>query len=149
MDAKKLLTELARLEVQIRGKLAEVQRWKELARQVTADPATVRVRSSPSGDGLARAVAGCVDAQTELEDQLRQLRGRQAWILARMELLQNPTHYEVLHMRFLRGWSIQQVAEHFDHSNNWASQTQARALAQLQGILDREAGQGLGGVTKC
>ena len=119
------------------NKLIEQRQWKDIALGVTAAMGGERVQSSGSQSKMADAIAKCVDMESEIDRLIDQLIDTKKEVISTIEKIENPTEYNVLHMRYVQLLSLQDIAESYGREYGWVTTTHGRALAHLQEILDR------------
>lgn len=135
MYAKEFLLQIKKLDKLIENKLAEVQRWKEIANNTTVNMSGERVQSSGSHDTVANAVCTYIDLEREINQCIDDLVNRRKEVLSVIEQL-NATEYDILHKIYVQDFTLQEVASLYDRRYEWATTTQGRALKHVQNILD-------------
>lgn len=137
MDVKEYLKQPMLLELRIRNKLIERQQLRALAMKITASIDAVRVRSSGGGSRMTDAVEKLVALEVEIDDLVRQLVDARRQVVDSLEALDNPTEYNVLHMRYVQGKSLQEIADEYGKEYGWVTTTHGRAVRHLQERLRR------------
>lgn len=136
--AIELLESVAKLDTLIRNKLIERQQMKELALGITANMDGERVQSSGSKSKMANAVERCVDMEAEIDSLIDKLIDAKKEVIQVIEQLDNPTEYNLLHMKYIQHKSLQEIADRYHREYGWATTTHGRALAKVQSIIDRK-----------
>ena len=136
MKADAYLKQIQKLDKLIENKMAEVQKWKEIANNTTVNMSGERVQSSGSHDTVANAVCTYLDLEAELEKDIADLVTKRQEIIGVIEQL-NPTYYDILHKIYVQGYTLQEVASLYDRRYEWATTTKGRALKQVQIILNK------------
>lgn len=137
MDVKEYLKQPMLLELRIRNKLIEREQLRALAMKITASMDAVRVRSSGGASRMTDAVEKLVALEVEIDDLVQQLVEARRQVVDSLEALDNPTEYDVLHMRYVQGKSLQEIADHYRREYGWVTTTHGRAVRHLQERLGR------------
>lgn len=137
MDAKEFLKQPGRIDLQIKNKLIEQQQWRDIALGITANMDGERVRSSTGAKSkMADAIDRCVDMEAEIDRLIDQLVDIKRDVIRTIEKLDSATEYNVLHMRYIQGISLQDVADQYGYDYSWATTCHGRALKSVQALLD-------------
>lgn len=135
--AQRYLEQVWKLDAGIECKLIEIRQWRELAGRITAVMGTERVSSCPEQDKLAKAVSACVDNESEIFKAVENLSRKKRAVSETIEAVRNPTEYRVLHMRYIQGMSLREIADEFGRDYTWATTCHGRALESVRKILNR------------
>ena len=135
MNAKDFLLQVKKLDKLIENKLAEVQRWKEIANNTTVNMSGERVQSSGNHDTVENAICTYLDLEKEINQRIDELIDKKKEILDVIEQL-NATEYDILHKIYVQDFTLQEVASLYDRRYEWATTMQGRALKHVQNILD-------------
>lgn len=141
MTAKEYLQQAEKLDLLIQNKLAEKRQWLEVALGITAHLGGERVQTSGSKSKMAEAVEKCIDVEREISALIDRLIDTKSEIVTVIELVENPTEYDVLHKRYIQKMSLLQIAERYGKEYSWATTTHGRALKSVQDILDKKLSQ--------
>ena len=136
MKAQDFLKQVKKLDKLIENKLAEVQRWKEIANNTAVNMSGERVQSSGNYDTVANAICTYLDLEAEINANIVDLIATRQDIINVIEQL-NPTCYDLLHKIYVQFYTLQEVASMYDMSYNWATTTHGRALKEVQIILNK------------
>lgn len=136
MDAKKYLYQVIKLDTQIQNKLIEKAQWMDVALSITAGVGGDRVQSSGVKSKMAEAVDKCVDMEAEINALVDLLIEKKREVISVIERVENPTEYNVLHMRYIQKMDLQEIADRYDREYTWATTCHGRALKSVQNILD-------------
>lgn len=136
MKAQDFLKQIKKLDKLIENKLAEVQRWKEIANNTSVNMSGERVQSSGSHDNIANAICTYMDLEREIKQSVDELIETRKDIINVIEQLQ-ATEYDILHKIYVQGFTLQEVASLYDRRYEWATTTQGRALKHVQNILNK------------
>lgn len=132
MKAKEYLERIKKLDALLEDKLAEHDRWVEIAKSMGAFSTGEKVQSTKKPDKMADAVAHYVDLEKESIDELLKER---ATIINTIELLPL-IEYKVLYMLFVQRKDFYDIAKEYGKSYSWATTMKGNAMKRLQGILD-------------
>lgn len=135
-DAQKYLERVEMIDSIVKNKLIEQLQWRELAESITANMGGERVQSSGSMSRMADAVNKCIDMEGQIACEVDKLAEEKQEITATIEQLDNPTWYNLLHMRYIQFRSLQEIADHYGKEYDWATTTHGRAIQSLQRIID-------------
>jgi ribosome-associated translation inhibitor RaiA len=137
MDAKRYLQQVIKLDAQIQNKLIEKAQWMDVALSITAGVGGDRVQSSGVKSKMAEAVDKCVDMEAEINSLVDRLIEAKREVISTIERVENPTEYNVLHMRYIQKMDLLEIADRYDREYSWATTTHGRALKSVQNILDK------------
>jgi DNA-directed RNA polymerase specialized sigma24 family protein len=135
MEAKDFLNQVKKLDLQIKNKLIEKQQWKDIALGITSNMDGERVQSSGRKTKMADAIDRCVDMEAEIDRLVDKLVDTKKEVIATIEQLDSPTQYDVLHMIYIQGKTLQEVADSYGMSYDWATTTHGRALRNVRNIM--------------
>ena len=138
MDAKSFLQQVEMLDARIKNKLIEQKQWEDIALGITANIGNERVQSSGSQQKMADAVIKCVDMETEIDKLLDELIDTKKKVIETIESLYSPTEYKILHLRYIQGISLTEIADTLNREYTWVTTTHGRALKNVQKILDKQ-----------
>lgn len=136
-EAQKYLEQVEKIDTIIRNKLIEKQQWKDIALGITASGEGRFVQSSGSQSKMADALNKCIDVEREIDEYVDKLIDIKREVTATIELLDSPTEYNILHLRYLQFRTLWQIAEDYDKDYGWVTTTHGRALKHVQQSLDR------------
>lgn len=136
-EAQRYLERVEWIDSIVHNNLIEQKQWQELARSITANMGGERVQSSGSKSKMANAVEHCVDAEAYILAAVDQLIREKREIVSTIEQVGSPICYNVLHMRYIQYKSLQEIADKYRKSYDWAKTTHGRAVAAVQRILDK------------
>ena len=136
--ARKFLERDEMLAVQIECLLAEKEQWHDMAGKITASMDGEKVQSSGPKSKIEEAAVACVDTEDEILQTVKKLRAERKRITEVLGRLDNPTWYKLLHMKYIQRFTLEQIADKYNASYDWAKTTHGRALGAVQAILDRK-----------
>lgn len=136
MEAKEFLKQPGRIDIQIRNKLIEQQQWRDIALGITANMEGERVHSSGAKSKMADAVGRCVDMEAEINELVNKLVDIKKEVIQIIEQLDSATEYNVLHMRYIQGLTLQEIADQYAKDYGWVTTCHGRALKNVQALLD-------------
>ena len=138
MDVKAYLKQPQVLETRIRNRLIEREQLRALAMKITASMDAVRVRSSGGASRMTDAVEKLVALEAEIDELVQQLVEARRQVVDSLEALDNPTEYDVLHMRYVQGKSLQEIADKYGKEYGWANTTIWRGMRHLREQLENK-----------
>lgn len=139
MNAKEFLRQIKKLDVLIGNKLIEIQRWKDIANNTTANITGERVQSSGNPHKISDAIGRYIDLEREINQDIDKLVDTKKDVIAVIEQL-NATEYDVMHKIYVQYLTLDDVAESYDKSYSWATTIHGLALKNVQNILNRRGG---------
>lgn len=131
MEVKEFLNQVKKLDLQIKNKLIEKQQWYEMAIGITSNMEGERVQSSGSQSKMQDAIIKCVDMEAEIDRLVDKLIDIKREVIQTIEQLESPTQYNVLHLIYIQGKTLQEVADEYAMSYDWAATTHGRALKNV------------------
>ena len=138
MDAKEYLLQVKKLDVLIKNKLIEKQQWKDIALGITANMDGERVQSSGTKSKMADALVKSIDVETEIDNLIDKLIDTKKEVIETIERLSSPLQYDVLHLHYIQFMPLQDIADKYGMSYDWAKQAHKRALKNVQRIRDEK-----------
>lgn len=135
-DAKSYLRQVEKIDARIKNKLIERQQWKDIALGITASVGGERVQASGSQQKMADAIVKCVDMEAEINSLVDNLIEAKREVISTIEKLDSPTEYNVMHLRYIQYYSLQDIADRYHKEYGWATTVHGRALKNVQTILD-------------
>lgn len=140
MNAKDFLQQVKKLDKMIENKLAEVQRWKDIANSATSNMSGEKVESSHNPHKIVDAICTYMDLETEIKKDIDALVRIKNDVISVIEQL-NATEYDLLHKVYIQHYRLDEAAYMLKNSYSWATTVHGRALKHVQKILDeREKG---------
>lgn len=135
MKAQEYIRQYKKQQSIIANCWAEVERWKDIALSITANPGGERVQSSGSKQKMADAVVSYSDIETEIKLRIARANEIQCELLYTIAQLKE-SEYDVLHKLYIQDMTFKEVAASKDKSVSWVTSKHGNALANLQMILD-------------
>ena len=137
MDAKAYLSQVEKLDTQIKNKLIEKQQWKDIALGITSKMEGDRVQSSGRKSKMADALDRSLDIENEIDRLIDRLIDIKQDVIQIIESLDSPFQYDVLHLHYIQYLSYQDIADKYGKSYDCIKQVHKRAIRNVQAILDR------------
>jgi DNA-directed RNA polymerase specialized sigma24 family protein len=138
METRDWLNRVKKIDLQIKNKLVEKQQWKDIALGITANMDGERVQSSGSQQKMADAITKCIDMENEINALVDKLIDTKREVIAVIEQVKSPAQYDVLHMVYIQGLKLQEVADRYGMSYDWAATTHGRALQNVEEIRTKK-----------
>ena len=151
MESREYLKNIALIDAQIDGTLADIQRWYDRATSITQQPKTIiklvdgklkKTVVPPSfGAGVSDKVGDSVSeyVDIEMEADLKNLLTQRQQMIDLMRQLKNKDQFTVLWESYVMNRSNQEIADLMDRSQTWVSTVKQRALDGLDEILAKQA----------
>lgn len=141
MDAKTFLSQVKKLDLQIKNKLIEKQQWKDIALGITANMDGERVQSSGAKDKMASAIEKCVDMEAEIDSLVDKLIDTKKEVVQTIERLDSPTEYDLLHKKYIQFMTFEEIAECYGREYTTITTAHGRALKNVQALLERRTNE--------
>jgi DNA-directed RNA polymerase specialized sigma24 family protein len=138
LESKEFLSQVKRLDLLIKNKLIEKQQWHDIALGITANMDGERVQSSGTKSKMADAIVKVVDIEAEINSLIDKLIDTKKEVIQTIEQLSSPVQYDVLHLHYIQYKTLQEIADKYGLSYDWAKQTHKRALKNVQRIRERK-----------
>lgn len=136
MTAKEFLRQIKKLDKLIENKMAEVQRWKEIANNTTVNMSGEKVQSSGNHDTIENAICTYIDLDREIVRCIDELIDKKKDVISVIEQL-SATEYDVLHKVYVQYYTFDEVAIACRRSHSWATTVHGRALKHVQIIINK------------
>ena len=136
MNAKEFLRQIKKLDRLIENKLIEIQRWKDIANNTTANLSGERVQSSGNPQKIADAIGRYIDLEREINQDIDNLVDAKKDVIGVIEQL-NATEYDVMHKIYVQHLTLEDVADSYDRTYSWVTTIHGRALKHVQNILNK------------
>ena len=136
MNAKDFLRQIKKLDRLIENKLIEIQRWKDIANNTTANLSGERVQSSGNPQKIADAIGRYIDLEREINQDIDRLVETKKDVICVIEQL-NATEYDIIHKIYVQYLTLEDVADAYDRTYSWATTIHGRALKHVQNILNK------------
>lgn len=138
MSVIDFLKQPLKIDIQIRNKLIERQQYKDIALGITASTEGGRVSSSGSKSKMADAVNRLVDTEKEIDALIDKLIATRQDVIHTIEQVDNPTWYNILHMRYVQYKEITEIGDHYRKPYDWAKTNLHRARDEVQRIREKK-----------
>lgn len=135
MTAKTYLNQIRMLDIKINDGMEELAQLKAMATKVTAALGDEVVASSKNHDKMADVIAKIIKLQIDLNrdvDKYVDIKREAVDLLSGVE---NPTHYKILHSRYVLYKTWEQIACEIGFSYQWVCQLHGVALLEFEKIL--------------
>ena len=136
MNAKEFLRQIKKLDRLIENKLIEIQQWKDIANNTTANLTGERVQSSGNPHKIADAIGRYIDLEREINQDIDKLVDAKKDVISVIEQL-NATEYDIIHKIYVQYLTLEDVADAYDRTYSWATTIHGRALKHIQNILNK------------
>lgn len=137
MTAKTYLQQIRIAEIKIEDGLEELARLKALATKVTSAMDGEMVSGSKNPDKLTDVVAKIIKLQEKINrdvDKYVDIKQDAVGMLAEID---NPTHYKILHSRYVLYKTWEQIACEMGYTYQWICQLHGVALLEFEKILKK------------
>lgn len=138
MDAKTFLSQVKKLDLQIKNKLIEKQQWRDIALGITANMDGERVQSSGAKSKMADAIEKCVDMEAEIDGLVDKLIDVKKEVIQTIESLDSPYEYDLLHKKYIQFMTFEEIADCYNRDYTTITTAHGRALKNVQALLERK-----------
>ena len=135
MRAKEFLCQVYKLDCIINNKMAEKRQWYEMVTGTASQMGGDRVQSSSNPQRMSDAIARYMDIEREINDKIDELIALKRDVNGVIELL-SANEYDVLHMRYIQGYTFQEIANIKERSYSCITTIHGAALRKVQQIID-------------
>lgn len=136
MNAKAFLRNVEKLDKLIANKMVEIQQWKDVAENTTANMTGDRVQSSHNPHKIADAIGRYVDLEMELRADIENLIAAKKDVIGVIEQLE-ATEYDILHKIYIQHLSLWDAADACKRTYSWVTTIHGQAVKHVQQILDK------------
>lgn len=137
MNAKAFLSEIQKIEKQIKNKQAERMQWRDIALNITGRYDGERVTTSGDPHRLANAVINSVDIEREIEGHIVTLYRKRQEIIGVLEQLPLQD-YDLLYKIYVNGETLNDMAGERGCSYSNITTLHGMALKKVQRIIDKK-----------
>lgn len=137
-DAKRLVKDIRKIDLQIKHKLEEREMWRSLACKVTSSNTTGTSGAGEAHGKMSNAIDNCIDIEREIDELVDELVKKKREVIKYIDLVWNPLYYEFLVQRYINGLKLREIAELNEREYTWASTTHQRAIMALQKAIEDE-----------
>jgi DNA-directed RNA polymerase specialized sigma subunit len=131
VTAEEYLEQIRKIDTIIINKLNDYHRWVEIAEGMGGVSVGDRVQTSKNLHQIPDAIGRYIDIEREIEELKRK---RQA-IIGTIERLPS-IEYRLLYQIYVNEKMLKELPSMFGMSYDWVKKTKARALRNVQAILD-------------
>ena len=117
MWAKKYLQEIQRLEELLNQRLEELSSLKTMY-GLRGCNLSEKVQTSTKGDTLESSVIKCVELQDKVNTMIDEFVDKKNKVIAEMQSLDDKSYADILYKRYIRYFSIKQIANDLRISEN-------------------------------
>lgn len=102
---------------------------------VSIDYTREKVQATPNDDRMAEAIDKLMALQTEINDTMREAIEQMEKILRLISAIKEPVLRELLWRRWIRGQTMETIAEEMRRDVRWIYRLHARALRQIDHVM--------------
>lgn len=131
MTTLEFLSQAYRLDLRIDSKLAQIASLNELATKCTSTFSDTPHTPNNRVSVMADAISKIVDLQKEIDEDLNQLINVKQQIVRCIKAVENKECQTLLELRFLCGWTWEEIAFKMGYSIQHTFRMRERALKQV------------------
>lgn len=138
MTAKGYLERVQHIDMLIKNKTAEKERYRELTMEITTSVtphmSSDKVQSSGSKQKMADAVESCIDYERKIDRRIAELTAERDAIIETIEQLPMDK-YDLLHLVYVQYKTLKEAAAIRHESYSWVTTNHGIALKMIDAIL--------------
>lgn len=138
MDTKQYLSQIRRLDRQIKNKLSELYNLKMMASSISVSNEGERVQTSGNKDQLGAVVAKIVDMEKEVDKMVDLFVYTRNKIIGQIDSMDNLDSYDILSMRYVAGKTFHEISEKTGWSIRKVFSLHGKALLEFEKKYGRE-----------
>lgn len=141
MDAKQYLSQIRKYDFLLQNRKEEIVLLKQRSGVFGNElVGREKVQVSKCIDQMEKCIIDYTEQEEMLREEIFHYWHKRSEIIHTIERLKT-VEYDLLYKVYVRGWNLQQVADEYGKSYSWTTSMHARALKNVQMILD-ERGDG-------
>jgi hypothetical protein len=125
------------LDIKIKDGMDELAQLRAMATKVTAALGDEVVASSKSPDKMTDVIAKIINLQMYINDTVDKYVDIKREAVDLLSEIENPTHYKILHSRYVLYKTWEQIACDIGFSYQWVCQLHGVALQEFEKILKK------------
>ena len=133
MDVKSWMQQLPMIEVRIRAREAQIQKYRDMATRATSSMEATHV--SGTGSRVETAVVRICDLEQDVKSDLEELRRYRRDVMAVIQRVSDVRHRDILEMHYITGWSLQRIADEMHYQVRWVQILHGQALNEARAVL--------------
>ena len=138
MTAKEYLKKIRELDIKINDGTEEMEQLKALATKVTSAMDGEVVSSSKNPDKMTDVVAKIIKLQEKLNRDVDKYVDIKREAVEMLSEIENPTHYKILHSRYVLFKKWEQIACEIGFTYQWVNELHDVALLEFEKIMQKK-----------
>jgi seryl-tRNA synthetase len=135
MTAKTYLKQIRALDIKINDGMEELEQLKALSTRVTSAMDGEMVSGTKNPDKMTDVVAKIIKLQEDLNRDVDKYVDIKREANELLSMVENPTHYKILHSRYVLYKTWEQIACEIGFTYQWVCQLHGVALLEFEKIL--------------
>lgn len=135
MTAKTYLKQIRTLDIKIFEGMEELEQLRALATKVTATLNGETVSGTKNPDKMTDVIAKIIKLQEDLNRDVDKYVDIKREANELLSMVENPTHYKILHSRYVLYKTWEQIACEIGFTYQWVCQLHGVALLEFEKIL--------------
>lgn len=140
MTAKKYLSKLQLIRVEIEQLREEKEMYLEMATSITARLSPVKVQTSGSVDRIGENTSNAADLDRKIDDKIIKLMEKQLEIINMIRELHNADYIKVLYKVYVQFKSLKVTAAEMNRSYTYTLEVHKKALAEFETVYADKLG---------
>ena len=142
MTAQEYLEQIEKYDRIIESRKLEIMDLRSRASLPASFSSETKVQTSRRADGMENLIINYIEKEEELQEVILECWEKRQDIIRTIEQLK-AKEYGLLYCVFVERVNLQEAAARFDRTYSWATTIKAKALKNLQKILDERKRNGL------
>ena len=142
MTAQEYMEQIEKYDRIIESRKLEIMDLRSRASLPVGFSTETKVQTSRRSDGMENLIINYIEKEEELQEAIIECWERRQEIIRTIEQLKTK-EYGLLYCVYVERINLQEVADRFDRTYSWATTTKAKALKNLQEILDERKRNGV------
>ena len=131
MDIKEFLEYIILADKRIKNKQIEIYQLYCLATSTTAPMGSEAIQTSGVSDKVGNAVTKIMQEKEKAERMVEEFVEERAKRIALIETLENPLYYDVIHLHYVQGKQLTDIATEKGYAESYIYEIHGKALKNL------------------
>jgi len=135
LNVKDWLYRLIGIELRIKSKEAQVNKYRELATRATSSFEAARISGSSNRSRVEDCVVSICGVEDDARRELDELRRYRRDAMNVIRAVPDQRHRDILEMRYVTGWPLSRIAEEMHYQVRWVQILHGQALNDARAVL--------------
>ena len=138
MTTKEYLSQISRLNSQIKTKLKELSQLKELSESISAINNEERVQTMPNFDKIGTAYCRIEELEEKIDSLVRESIEKREKIISQIDGMEDEMEYQILFQRYIIGDTLEQISQDTCYVYRSVTRLHGRALKSFEKKYGKE-----------